>query len=123
MGRRKTTASNKRGLYEVSAEDPPVVAESEASLRERGARVVSATEAARRFSDLINRVGYKGETYIIERGGRPMCELSPVDPHRFTGEDLLALLAILPRPDEEFLDIVEELTSNQPRTESSPWES
>jgi len=30
-------------------------------------------EAARSFSELINRVYQKGESFVIERGGEPIC--------------------------------------------------
>lgn len=116
---RPGAATRRRARYEVSPEDAPVVAESTPD----GPTTISATEAARSFSDLINRVGYKGERFIIERGGRPMCEMSPIDKHRFTGRDLLALLASLPRPDGEFLDAVEEIARAQPAVGDSPWES
>lgn len=109
----------RRARYEVRIEDAAVVAESVPP----GPTTISATEAARSFSDLINRVGYKGERFIIERGGKPMCEISPIDKHRITGHDLLALLASLPRPAGEYLDAVEEVARAQPTVGSSPWES
>ena len=84
-------------------------------------RTISATEAARSFSDLINRVGYKGECFIIERGGKPMGELRPIATDRFIGSDFLALLETLPRPAAEFLDTVEELTRSQSTIGDSPW--
>ncbi len=84
--------------------------------------VISATAAARSFSELVSRVRYKGETYLIEKGGRPMCELSPVANSRFTGADFLALLGTLPKPAAEFLDTVEEAIRCQAMIESSSWE-
>src|SRR5688572_18037642 len=84
--------------------------------------VVSATEAARRFSDLINRASYQGESFVIERGGKPLCQLGPLEERRCTLADLVAVLAQLPRPDDEYLDAVEEYVRNQPPVEPSPWE-
>ena len=86
------------------------------------ARRLSATEAARGFSELLNRVRYRGERFIIERGGVPIGELRPAAPVRFTGADLLALLRSLPKVDEKFFDDVEEAVRNQPRLPESPWE-
>lgn len=83
---------------------------------------VTATDAARRFSDLVSRACYQGETFLIERGGRPVCQLGPVETRRCTGADLLALLTRLPRPDEEYLAAVERYTREQPVVEPSPWE-
>ncbi len=85
-------------------------------------RRLSATEVARGFSELLNRVRYRGERFIIERGGVPIGELGPAAPVRFTGADLLALLRSLPTVDEEFFDDVEEVARNQPRLPDSPWE-
>jgi antitoxin (DNA-binding transcriptional repressor) of toxin-antitoxin stability system len=75
---------------------------------------ISATEAARNFSDLVNRVFYKGETFIVERGGEPLCEISPASPVRFTGAEFVELLSKLPRPDDEYFDVIEKLNKNQP---------
>lgn len=118
-------AAPSRGRYEVTppdagapriAETPPAYAASSATT------VVSATEAARRFSDLVSRACYQGETFVIERGGRPICQLGPLDARRCTGGDLLALLARLPRPDEDFLAAVETAGREQAPVEGSPWE-
>jgi len=46
----------------------------------QAARRVSATEAVRNFSEILNRVRYRGETFVIERGGQPICELRPATP-------------------------------------------
>jgi antitoxin (DNA-binding transcriptional repressor) of toxin-antitoxin stability system len=86
------------------------------------ARRLSATEAARNFSELLNRVRYRGERFVIERGGVAIGELRPTAPVRFTGHDLLALLRSLPPVDDEFFDAVEEAARNQPRVPESPWE-
>ena len=83
---------------------------------------ISATQAARTFSDLLNRIHYRGETVVIERGGKPICEISPVKPRRFTGADLLALLRSLPKPDIDYWDAVEEATQGKPTIPESPWE-
>ena len=85
-------------------------------------RRLSATEAARGFSELLNRVRYRGERFVIERGGVAIGELRPAAPVRFTGADLLALLRSLPTVDEQFFDDVEAVARNQPRLPESPWE-
>lgn len=38
---------------------------------------VSATEAARRFSAILDAVEHRGETYVIVRKGRPIARLGP----------------------------------------------
>jgi antitoxin (DNA-binding transcriptional repressor) of toxin-antitoxin stability system len=88
----------------------------------KGSRVISATEAARAFSELLDRVCYRGETFVIERGGEPVCEMSHVKPLRFTGTDFLTLLHSLPKPDPGFWDAVEDATKQEPAVPKSPWE-
>jgi antitoxin (DNA-binding transcriptional repressor) of toxin-antitoxin stability system len=39
---------------------------------------VTTTEAARNFSDFINRVAYRQETFFLIRGKKPVAELRPV---------------------------------------------
>lgn len=88
----------------------------------KGSRVISATEAARTFSELLDRVCYRGETFVIERGGKPVCEMSHVKPLRFTGTDFLALLDSLPKPDPAFWDTVEDATRQAHTVPESRWE-
>ena len=58
---------------------------------------VNITEVLRNFSDYINRVAYRGERFILVRGGKPVAELSPVPSGTRLG-DLPSLLASLPDP-------------------------
>ena len=88
----------------------------------KGSRVISATEAARSFSELLDRVCYRGESFVIERGGEPVCEISHVKPMRFTGADFLTLLHSLPKPDPAFWSAVEKATRQEPVIPESPWE-
>lgn len=84
---------------------------------------ISATEAARTFSDLINRVHYRGEEFIIERGGQPVCKIGPVGPTRCTVEELSRVMAELPPLDDDYVRTVRELTRKQPKApKKSPWD-
>jgi prevent-host-death family protein len=84
---------------------------------------ISATEAARGFSALLNRVRYRGEEFIIERGGEPVGRLTPVEPpRRTTMADLVRLLRTLPHPDEAYLKELERIRKRQPALPRSPWE-
>ena len=113
----------RRARYAIEPETAPHVREESTAVSAPGRpRVVSATEAARHFSDLINRVCYRGELYIVERGGKAMCTLSPVDARRCTGAELLSVLTTLPHPPEEFLAAVEDVTRRQSPVEPSAWE-
>jgi len=83
---------------------------------------ISASEAARKFSELLNRVRYRGESFVVERAGKPICEILPAKPPGFNGAELASLLRSLPKPDDEYLAIVEELTAKQPSVAESEWQ-
>ena len=51
---------------------------------------ITVTEAARNFSELVNRVHYQGGTTILLKGGKPMVKLSPASRPK-TGRELAAL--------------------------------
>jgi prevent-host-death family protein len=44
------------------------------------AQYVTVTDAARNFSDLVNRVYYRGESMILTRNGVPVAFLTPPAP-------------------------------------------
>ena len=83
---------------------------------------ISATEAARRLSDIINRIRYRGEEFIIERGGQPVCRIVPALPSFSTGADLTKAFERMPKPDQAYSDAVEEAIRNQPLLPDSPWQ-
>ena len=82
---------------------------------------VSATEAARKFSEILNRVAYKGESFVVERSGRPVCEISPARAAKFTARDFVEMLKSAPRPDEQYFDDVEEVIKKRQPVAASPW--
>jgi prevent-host-death family protein len=83
---------------------------------------LSATEAARNFSDLVNRVLYRGEVFVIERGGQPVCRIVPAGPRKFTLRDWVQLLKTIPKPDPGYWDAVADVRRKQPPLPDSPWE-
>ena len=82
---------------------------------------VSATEAARTFSDLVNRVRYRGESFVVERAGEPVCRIAPATTIRRTLADLVRVLESLPAPDAAYLDVVTKATKRQPKLPRSAW--
>ena len=56
---------------------------------------ISVTEAARNFADIVSRVFYRGERFVLERGGRPVARLVPIPRGERLG-DLPALLEAVP---------------------------
>jgi len=70
----------------------------------------------------MNRVRYRGESFVVERSGKPICEILPARPPQFTGADLANLLRSLTKPDEEYLALVERLIAKQPSVAESGWQ-
>jgi hypothetical protein len=70
----------------------------------------------------MNRVRFRGESFVVERGGKAICEILPVQPTRFSGSELAALLRSLPKPDKKYFEIVEDLIAKQPPVADSTWQ-
>ena len=90
-------------------------------------RTISVTEAARNFADFVSRVFYRGERFVLERGGRPVARLVPVPRGGRLG-DLPALLEAVPRlstEDAEALarDVRDARDSVPALPDGDPWES
>jgi antitoxin (DNA-binding transcriptional repressor) of toxin-antitoxin stability system len=83
---------------------------------------LSATAAARGFSDLLNRVEYRGETILIERNGHTVCTIAPATPSTCTAIELWEVLKTIPRADPKFADDLERIARRQARVARSPWE-
>jgi antitoxin (DNA-binding transcriptional repressor) of toxin-antitoxin stability system len=84
-------------------------------------RKISATDAARHFSRILNRVQYRGESFLVERAGELACEIVPAKPTRVTVDDLRALVDSLPPVDPGYWDAVERASREQPDLPESPW--
>lgn len=69
-------------------------------------RRLTATEAARRFSDLLDHVERDGETFVVERRGRAVASIAPaaVASGR-TVKDLLRAQAPDPRWSQELAEL------------------
>ena len=62
---------------------------------------MTATEAARGFSDLLNRVA-GGEEIEVTRSGAPIAVIGPPKARLTSADRFRELIASAPRPDEEF---------------------
>ncbi len=82
---------------------------------------LSATQAARSFSDLLNRIRYRGEAFVVERGGEPVCRMLPAQPARLTLRELAELLRSAPAPDASYAADVRRAARRQGRLPRSPW--
>ncbi len=69
-------------------------------------RELTATEAARRFAEILDAVEHRNETFTIVRRGRTIARLAPAT--RATGAEFKQLLREYP-PDEAWADELAEL--------------
>lgn len=76
---------------------------------------ITATEASRSFSRILDTVEHDGTTYVIVRHGSPVAQLTPVV--RCTGQRLKKLLHDHPRDAEWRKDLatVRDLLEDEPR--------
>ena len=88
---------------------------------------ITATEAVRKFSELLNRIRYRGERYTILKGGKPVAIIGPA-----TGSvkerklsDLKDIMRNLPRLEDDrdafARDITQAIAVQPPVGEGNPW--
>lgn len=81
-------------------------------------RTITATEAARRFSDLLDAIE-RGESVTVTRGNKPIAELRPA--RRATGRDLRIALSETTPPDERFEADVAATVALLTLDRTDPW--
>jgi prevent-host-death family protein len=92
------------------------------------ATTTSVTDVLRNFSDYINRVAYRGERFVLTRGGREVAELIPAPAAGRRLADLPEILASLPTLGEDeavrFAHELEEMRRGDGAAlPEGPWES
>ncbi len=86
---------------------------------------INVTQAARNFSDLLNRVYYQGISVELERNNKVVAVLSPAQPvSKLRMEDLNDFFASLPSLGEDAKVFAEDLKAIRAETqaESEAWE-
>ncbi|MDF1488427.1 type II toxin-antitoxin system Phd/YefM family antitoxin [Tessaracoccus caeni] len=81
-------------------------------------KTITATEASRRFSDLLDAIE-AGEELVVTRAGRPVAEIRPAK--RRTGRDLRAALESLPPPDDAFAADINDAVAGLVHEGVDPW--
>lgn len=109
----RTTASPPLSLW-----DSPALARNLIIRYSACMRTMTATEASRHFSDLLDAVE-RGETVTIVRGNNPVAEIGPA--HRRTGADLRAALTGTTPPDDAFVKSIAEAMSMVTSEVVDPW--
>jgi antitoxin (DNA-binding transcriptional repressor) of toxin-antitoxin stability system len=89
-------------------------------------QILSVTEAARNFSDVINRVHYQGQTFLLTRGGTIVARITTAD-ICLTGAELLQMWENRPKLDpqdaEEWEKDLNASKSSLVITEADVWDS
>lgn len=67
---------------------------------------ISATDASKRFADLLDAVEHRGETFTVVHGGQVVATIAPA--RRGTGADLRRILSVHP-PDDAWGSELREL--------------
>lgn len=83
---------------------------------------ISATTLARNLSDVLNRVLYRGERFVVERSGEPIASLAPMTgPPGITVLELIARIGDLEMPGDGFADDLEAIQATQRKAEFPEW--
>lgn len=85
---------------------------------------ITATEAARTFSDRLDEVEHAGRVFEISRRGRPVALLTPATSStrtRRTWGEAIRMLLDGPRADDDFARDMEEIRASQGSLPSDPW--
>lgn len=85
---------------------------------------ISATELSRRTSDILNRVKYRGERFVIHLDGEDIAVLqSPRTKPGITARELVDQVGNLKFPGGGFGDALEAVQASQPPAEMPEWPS
>ena len=88
------------------------------------AKRISATEASRKFSDMLNAVEHRNQEFVVERRGRAIAELAPARASAARGAtwgDVLQLFDEGVRPDPRFAREMARVRRSRPRLPKDPW--
>lgn len=86
--------------------------------------VITATQLARSLSDVLSRVRYQGERFVVKRNGETVATLEPPEPNPkrwLSRDEFLQVLRTARQPDDEYWDDVERIHDSQPFAESREW--
>lgn len=82
---------------------------------------ITATELARRLGDVLGRVRFRGDVFIVERSGRAVAKLSPLPSQADVSvRDALRAWSGQAATDDEFADDLERV-NRADRAPKNPW--
>jgi prevent-host-death family protein len=84
---------------------------------------ISATELARRLGDVLGRVRYRGDSFVVERNGDSVARLVPVPEASVTSlQEALSAWRSAGEPEVGFADDLERVGAAD-RPPEDPWAS
>lgn len=84
---------------------------------------LTATELARNVGDILARIRYRHESFVIERNGKPIARIVPIDvADRGSVRQALAAWAAGAGDDPAFADDLARVNAAD-RPAANPWES
>lgn len=87
-------------------------------------RTMSATELSKNLSDVLNRIKYQGDQFIIERNGEPIAAIGPALPAAGrTMKEIAERIGHLRMPGDGFADDLEAIQAEQGVAELPEWPS
>jgi len=89
--------------------------------------IISATEASRSLSDILNKVHYQGQSFEVKRGREVIAKIIPAESHKriLKISELTTLLQNVPSLEsEDSQNFVEELKVIRTKfpAEKNPWD-
>jgi antitoxin (DNA-binding transcriptional repressor) of toxin-antitoxin stability system len=86
-------------------------------------KVISATALARRLGDVLGRIRYRGESFVIERNGVAVARLVPAGTHQHASVvEVLQRWREAAEPEPEFAEALERIRAAD-REPGHPWGS
>lgn len=84
---------------------------------------LSATELARNVGDVLSKIRYRGDSFLVERNGEPIARIVPLEgqPHSTVREGLREWRA-MGEPEPDFAADLERV-AEEDRLPESPWGS
>lgn len=78
------------------------------------ATTITSTELSKRLSDVLNRVKYKGEKFVVQRNGETIATIAPAsEPPGITVKELIAEIGNLRMPGDGFAEDLEAVQAEQ----------
>lgn len=75
---------------------------------------ITSTELEKSLTEILDRIRYGGERFVIQRNGESIATLTPVGPPAaMTLHEFVKLLESLPAPDDAFADDLDAIQSMQ----------